>query len=146
MPLCWRHWFGHINSRVVQKPPTMCCIQTAPSSQLQTEERARLKSTTLGTGDDRHNTVALHVGKKVIGEGEDKGGKLEWRMKLREESSAQQPTGPALTSLTHPHPLQETRPTAHRHGQQIRGFLTRSYRSKPLSSSGNDTVSYDISI
>lgn len=83
MPLCWRQRF--CSSLVVQGSPLSTATPTASNGQLRTEKRARLKSTTLSTGEDRHNTVPLHRRREAIRKWEVKREKLEGRMRLREE-------------------------------------------------------------
>lgn len=47
--------------------------QTASNSQLRTEKRDRLKSTTLSTGEDRDTAVPLHRKREAIRKGEGYG-------------------------------------------------------------------------
>lgn len=107
MLLCWRQRFS-ISSLVVQRSPTMHCNPTASNCQLRTEERARLKSTTLSTEEGRHNAVPLHRRREAIRKGEVKREKQEERIRLREakkREQEEQPTGPSFIPLTLPHPL-----------------------------------------
>lgn len=106
MPQGWRQRFCCISSLVVEGSPTMHCSPTASNSQLRTEERARLKSTTLSTGEDRHNTVPLHRRREAIRKGEFKREKLEERMRLRKEKREQDSSPRVLLlfpSLSHIH-------------------------------------------
>lgn len=84
----------------------MHCSPTASNSQLRTEERARLKSTTLSAGEDRHNTVPLHRRREAIRKGEFESEKLEDRLRLRKETSEQDSNPRVLLlfpSLSHIH-------------------------------------------
>lgn len=106
MPLCWRQRFCSISSLAVRGSPTTHCNPTASNCQLRTEERARLKSTTLSTEEDRHSAVPLHRRRDAIRKGEVKRGKLKERMRLREAKREQgsNPRVPLLfPSLSHIH-------------------------------------------
>lgn len=131
MPLRWRQRPCSISGLAVQGSPTMHCSPTASNSQLRTEERARLKSTTLSTEEGRHNAAPLHRRREAIRKGEvkrERNGERE-RMRLREAeresrvathgSRFYSPHSP--TSITG---VRASRASA-QHWQQIQGFLTR---------------------
>lgn len=107
MPLYWRQRLCSISSLAIHSSPTMHCNPKASNCQLRTEERARLKSTTLSTEEGRHNAAPLHRRREAIQKGEVKREKQKERMRLREAKREQeeQPTGPAFIPLTLPHPL-----------------------------------------
>lgn len=81
--------------------------------------------------------------------GEVKREKQKERRRLREQE--EQPTGPAFIPLTLPHPLpafggQPCLGAALAADSRILNAELTARRRKPLSSAGNDSVSYDISI
>lgn len=130
MPQGWRQRFCCTSCLVVEGSPTTHCSLTASNSQLRTEERARLKSTTLSTGEDRHNAVPLHRRRGAIRKGEFKSEKLEDRMRLRKETREQDSNPRVLLlfpSLSHIHYWRPGQPSA-QHWQQIQGFLTRNWQ------------------
>lgn len=111
----------------------MYCNPAASNSQLRTEKGARLKSTTLSTGEDRHNTVPLHRRTKVIRKGEVKREKQEERIWLWEEKR-EQDSNPRVLLLFPHSPTSITGVRASRAPaqpwQQIQGFLTRNWQAE----------------
>lgn len=106
MPQGWRQRFCCTSCLVVEGSPTTHCSLTVSNSQLRTEERARLKSTTLSTGEGRHNAVPLHRRRGAIRKGEFKSKKLGDRMRLRKETREQDSNPRVLLlfpSLSHIH-------------------------------------------
>lgn len=102
----------------------MNCKSTASTHQLETEQRARLKSTTLSSEEGRHSASPL-LGKK---RSDQKG--AENKTERDGERAGGAAPGSHFIPLTLPHPLPASGPSraSSQHWQRIQRVLTRNWQ------------------
>lgn len=109
-PLSWRQRFSSISRLAVRAPPPHPCDPPASDGQLQTEQRARLKTTTLSTEERHHSASPLF--RRIRNE------EIEGRSSLR---------GPTLIPLILPHPLPASGARS-AVAKKTQGFLMRNWQ------------------
>lgn len=106
------------------------CKPIESNYQLETEQRARLKSTTLSSEEDCHSASPLHS--KIKKKKKEKAIRKERRTRLKEamREREEQLEGPTFIPLTLPHPLPVSEPSRAppQPWQQIQGVLTRNWQ------------------
>lgn len=128
MPLNWCQRFCSVSSLAAWPPPPLSLLNCKPiesNYQLETEQRARLKSTTLSSEEGRHSASPLHRKKKEAIRNKRRT-RLKEAMREREELLE----GPTFIPLTLPHPLPVSEPSRAplQPWQRIQGVLTRNWQ------------------